>query len=113
MWSQLLQALFEWSVADGEPTPFTTKQIDSELRKQSEGYIEADTEELQAVRDNLPDDLQERLRYGESLARSLGKMFEYREGRRFPGGRYIERAKRDRDGVHWVVGRDDPDGSGS
>jgi len=113
MWSQLLRALYEWSVADGEPTPFTTKEIDSELRKQSEGRIEADTEELQAVRDNLPEDLQERLRYGESLARSLGKTFEYREGRRFPGGWYIERVKRDRDGVHWVVRQDDPDGSGS
>jgi hypothetical protein len=107
MWSQLLQAIHEWSLDDGDPTPFTTKEIDDELRKHAERHIEADTEELRAIRDNLPEDLQERLRYGESLARSLGKTFEYREGRRFPGGWYLERVTRDRDGVHWIVRRDD------
>ena len=110
MWSRLLQAIHEWSLDDGEPTPFTTKEIDNDLRKQSEGRIEADTEELRAIRDNLPEDLQGRLRYGESLARSLGKGFEYREGRRFPGGWYLERVKRDRDGVHWIVRQDDSGG---
>jgi len=108
-WGQLLRALYEWSLEDDAPTPFTAKQLGADLRDHAEGLIGAESEEMEAIRDELPEDVHERLRYGQPMARSLGKMFEYREGRRFPGGWYIERVRRDREGVHWIVQCDDPD----
>jgi hypothetical protein len=106
-WSQLLEVLYEWSLDQEEPSPFTTKELATDLKDHAAGRIGADSDELEAVRDELPENVRERLRYGEPIARSLGKVFEYRESRRYPGGWYIERVTEDREGVHWIVQRDD------
>lgn len=107
-WGQLLAALYEWSLEGSEPKTFTANELSGDLKAHVEGRIGAEDEDLETIRTELPEDVRKRLRYGEPVARSLGKMFEYREGRRFPGSWYIERVKRDREGVHWIVHCDDP-----
>jgi hypothetical protein len=106
-WSTLLGALYEWSLDDGQPAPFTAKKLARSLKDRAEDRIGTESETLDAIRDELPENIRERLRYGEPVARSLGKTFEYREGRRFLRGWYIERVTEDREGVHWIVRRDD------
>jgi hypothetical protein len=106
-WSQLLEALYEWTTENGKLHSFTARELSDDLRRHADGRIAAESDELETIRDHLPEDLRERLRYGEPIARSLGKAIGYREGRRFPGGWYVERTRRDRDGVHWRARRDD------
>ncbi|MCS4187849.1 hypothetical protein [Salinibacter ruber] len=102
-WSRLLESIAEWASNGDKVAPFTTKELSEDLKGHVQGQIQASGKALESIRSDLPADIRERLQYGNPIAKSLGKMFGYREGRRFPGGWHIERVNGGRDGVKWTI----------
>lgn len=120
-WSRFLAAIYQWArrgkgQADkGGPqdtATFTAKELAEDLRsaEDSRGGSSSSGASsggvLGKIRNALPEPLQDRLRGGEPIARSLGKRLGNRKEYRFPGGWHVRPEGRGRKGTRWAVCRE-------
>lgn len=122
-WSRLLKAIRAWArQKEGapkkntdSPAVFTAKELAGDLKSagssRGDGPPGSANGPVGKIKEALPEELQARLRDGNPIARSLGKRFGNRRGQRFPGGWYVRREGRGRQGTRWAVCKGEPSAS--
>ena len=104
-WSGLLQAIYQWQEQREEET-FTARELAGFVEVSHGPISETAHSRKRKIRERLPEDIQSSLRHDEPVAKSIGKLFAYREDRRYPGGWHLVSVSTGREGTHWQVRQD-------
>jgi hypothetical protein len=108
-WARLLAAIYEWARdCDATRRPrFTAGDLAESVESNYSGDPMGRDPVVMRIVEDLPDRLVTKLRRREPIAHSLGKALHFRMDRKYPGGWYLRRRGKGRNGVIWEVHRDD------
>ncbi|MCS4174576.1 hypothetical protein [Salinibacter ruber] len=116
-WSLLLEAIHDWQLESLDGEPFTARTLADEIENcrgsidfrsgpNLDVSMDSDSSLIEPIANHLPEQIQRKVRQGEPFAQSLGKTFGWKKDRRFPGGWFLGREGKGREGTLWTVRRD-------